>query len=133
MPRPVIGTIVRFGSYIQIRLQVIIISRKIDMRVALIISLIIAVAAVIFAIQNPGTIELVLGPYTMLVSTALVIIVTFGAGLLVGMLAGLPGRMRSRRRIRMLEHPPHEEETLDYRADSGPGYAEPYDRGRHDP
>ena len=111
------------------------------MRGALILSLIIAVAAVVFAIQNPGTVELVLGPYPVTTSKALVIILTFGAGVLVGMLAGLPGRIRHRRRLRTLEHQTREPETDVYGTGTdigtgtgtASGYTEPREHGRIKP
>jgi putative membrane protein len=72
------------------------------MRGALIISLLLAVAAAIFAIQNPDETSLNLGPYQITASTALVIIVTFVLGAVVGILASLPGRMRQRKKVKQL-------------------------------
>ena len=73
------------------------------MRAALIVSLLLAVAAAVFAIQNPNETSLNVGPYEITASTALVIIVTFILGTIVGILASLPGRMRQRKRVRQLE------------------------------
>lgn len=76
------------------------------MRVALIVSLLLAIAAAAFAMQNPNQTTLVLGPYEITASTALVIIVTFVLGALVGILASLGGRMRQERRRKRLAHTP---------------------------
>ncbi|HEX7071572.1 MAG TPA: LapA family protein [Rhodothermales bacterium] len=73
------------------------------MRGALIISLLLAVAAAVFAIQNPNETSLNIGPYEITASTALVIIGTFILGAIVGILASLPGRMRQRKRVKQLE------------------------------
>lgn len=81
------------------------------MRGALIVSLLLAIAAAVFAIQNPNETSLNVGPYEITASTALVIIVTFVLGVLVGILASLPGRMRQRKRVRHLERAPAGEPT----------------------
>lgn len=73
------------------------------MRIGLIFAIIIAVLAVIFAIQNPGYTALTLGPYALRVLTAVALIVAFGVGALVGMLLTLPASWRHRRRVRVLE------------------------------
>ncbi|HET6566947.1 MAG TPA: LapA family protein [Rhodothermales bacterium] len=73
------------------------------MRIGLLFAIIIAVLAVIFAIQNPGYTALSLGPYTIRVLTAVALIVAFGVGALVGMLLTLPSSWRHRRRARLLE------------------------------
>lgn len=73
------------------------------MRIGLIFAIIIAVVAVVFAIQNPGYTALSLGPYTVRVLTAVALIVAFGVGAVVGMLLTLPSSWRHRRRARILE------------------------------
>lgn len=82
------------------------------MRAALILSLIIAVLAVVFALQNAGYTDLRLGPYDFRASTALIVILSFGLGTLVGILVSFPPRIRSRRKIKALEHQLAEERTL---------------------
>ena len=85
------------------------------MRFALILSLLVAILAVVFALYNPAETEINLGPSYVLTSPlALVLIVTLLAGVLVGTLFSVPGRIRSSTRIRKLEkriaeletHPP---------------------------
>ena len=73
------------------------------MRVTLIVSLIIAILAVIFALQNPGLITVKLGPFESEHSKALVLIVTFALGALVGILVMLPRFLKDRKRIRTLK------------------------------
>lgn len=73
------------------------------MRFTLILSLLIAVLAVVFALQNPQFMEVNLLFTSTEGSTALVLIVTFALGVLVGLLSTLPGRLRDRRRIKALE------------------------------
>lgn len=74
------------------------------MRFSLILSLLIAILAVVFALQNPQSMEahlFFLGSTQG--STALILIVTFGLGVLVGLLSTLPARLRDRRRIRSMQ------------------------------
>jgi len=73
------------------------------MRFALVFSLLIAVIAVVFALQNPQMMEVNLLFVDTQGSTALVLIITFGIGVLVGLLSALPSRVRDRRKIRSLE------------------------------
>ncbi len=73
------------------------------MRIFLILALLIAVAAVVFALQNPGEMTIHVGPYISTGSTALVLLVTFAIGALVGTLAGIPGRWAAGRRARAAE------------------------------
>ncbi|SHK06413.1 LapA family protein [Rhodothermus profundi] len=68
----------------------------------LILSLLLAILAVMFALQNPGYVTLRFGPYQTEQSTALVVLVSFALGVLVGILASVPGRLRSAREIRQL-------------------------------
>lgn len=73
------------------------------MRFALILSILLAVLAVIFALQNPDSTYVNLGMWRLEGSTALVLIVTFGIGVLVGLLATLPSLIRRNRRVKTLE------------------------------
>ena len=103
------------------------------MRSALIISLLLALAAAIFAIQNPGFTELNLGPWQVSASTALVIIVTFVAGVLVGILASLPSRVRSRKRVRSLEKSIADEKTTPHQAEPQAEYVPESERRSTEP
>ena len=73
------------------------------MRASLILSLVLAIVAVLFALQNPAPIDVKLGPFDLYGSTALVLMVTFGIGVLVGILAAVPSLMKRRKRVRELE------------------------------
>lgn len=70
------------------------------MRIALVFSLLLAVLAVLFALQNPQTIRVNFILYETSGSAALVLIVTFAIGVLVGLLSTLPGRIRDRRQLK---------------------------------
>lgn len=73
------------------------------MRFALILSLVLSILAVVFALQNPAPIDVNLGPFELYGSTALILMVTFGIGVLVGILAAVPSLMKRRKRVRALE------------------------------
>lgn len=73
------------------------------MRFTLVLSLLIAILAVVFALQNPQMMEVNLLFMETQGSTALVLIVTFGLGVLVGLMSTLPGRIRDRRTVKSLE------------------------------
>lgn len=73
------------------------------MRVALVFSLLLAVLAVVFALQNPQQMDVNLLFIETRGSTALVLIVTFSIGVLVGLLSTLPSRIRNRRQISKLK------------------------------
>lgn len=73
------------------------------MRASLIIAIIIALLAVVFALQNPDVVQVRFGPLEMFGSTALVILITFAIGVLTGILAAVPGRIRASRRAKKLE------------------------------
>ncbi len=77
------------------------------MRFALILALVIAVVAVVFALQNPAEIPVRLGPYIVTGSTAIILLTTLGIGVIVGMLAAAPGGWAARRRARKLEKELH--------------------------
>lgn len=84
------------------------------MRASLIFSLIIAVIAIIFALQNPQMIEVNLLFVETQGSAALVLIVTFGLGVVVGLLSTLPGRLRARKELKKLK------QRLEGPSDAGP-------------
>ncbi len=73
------------------------------MRFTLIISLLLAVLAVIFALQNPEEITVALGPFEIYGSTALVLIITLALGVLVGILAMIPSKLKSRKQVKTLK------------------------------
>jgi putative membrane protein len=73
------------------------------MRFGLLFSLILAILAVIFALQNPQPMDVNLLFFETEGSTALVLILTFGFGVLVGLLSSLPGRLRARRKLKALK------------------------------
>ena len=80
------------------------------MRIALIFSLVLAILAVVFALQNPQVAEVNLFGGVVTGSTALILIVTFAIGVVVGVLAALPGWISNRRKVNRLrkqiaEHP----------------------------
>jgi len=73
------------------------------MRLGLVFSLILAIFAVVFALQNPQTMDVNLLFFQTQGSTALVLIVTFGFGVLVGLLSTLPKQIRTRRKLSELQ------------------------------
>ena len=72
------------------------------MRFTLIISLLLAVLAVLFALQNPEQMDVEFGPFDVTSSTALILIVTFALGALVGLLAMVPSRLKQRKEVKVL-------------------------------
>ena len=73
------------------------------MRFGLLFSLVLAILAVIFALQNPQPMDVNLLFFETEGSTALVLILTFGFGVVVGLLSSLPGRIRARRELKALK------------------------------
>lgn len=73
------------------------------MRLGLVSSLVLAVVAVIFALQNPQSMDVNLVFFEVEGSTALVLILTFGFGVIVGLLSTLPDRLRDRWKLNQLE------------------------------
>ena len=73
------------------------------MRFTLIISLLLAILAVVFALQNPQQATVDLFTTTFQGSTALILIVTFAIGVLVGILGAIPGWLRNRRKVNSLQ------------------------------
>jgi len=73
------------------------------MRLGLILSLFLAILAVIFALQNPQNMDVTLLFFQTRGSTALVLILTFGFGVVVGLLSMLPKQLRTRRKLKKLQ------------------------------
>lgn len=73
------------------------------MRFGIILSLLLAILAVVFALLNPQPMEVDLLFVSTEGSTALVLILTFGLGVTVGLLSSLPGRFRARRQLKTLQ------------------------------
>lgn len=73
------------------------------MRFGLIFSLILAILAVIFALLNPQPMDVNLILFETSGSTALILILTFGFGVLVGVLSTLPKQLRTRRKLKELQ------------------------------
>ncbi len=73
------------------------------MRLALILSLLIALVAVAFAFSNPDVTTINLIWYEIRSPLAVVLIVTLLAGLLIGTLGAVPARLRHRAHIKRLE------------------------------
>jgi putative membrane protein len=69
------------------------------MRIFLLIALLIALIAVIFALQNTQVVSINFLAWTFQSSIALEMIITLIAGVLVGILAMLPGSIRSQLQI----------------------------------
>jgi putative membrane protein len=69
------------------------------MRIFLLIALLIALIAVIFALQNTQVVSITFLAWTFQSSIALEMIVTLIAGVLVGILAMLPASIRSRLQV----------------------------------
>lgn len=73
------------------------------MNFALVFSLLIAIVAVVFAFQNPQTMSVrFLGYESADASTALVLLITFGLGLLTGWFGAIPARLRASSEARAL-------------------------------
>jgi putative membrane protein len=69
------------------------------MRIFLLIALIIALIAVIFALQNTQVVSITFLAWTFQSSIALEMVVTLIAGVLVGILAMLPASIRSQLQV----------------------------------
>jgi uncharacterized integral membrane protein len=67
---------------------------------ALILSFILAVLVALFAVQNAGPVTLRFGFWSLETSLVVVILVAAAAGAAMASLAGLPGWIRDRRRLR---------------------------------
>ncbi|PQJ33971.1 hypothetical protein BSZ35_04510 [Salinibacter sp. 10B] len=97
------------------------------MRFGLIFSLLLAIVAVIFALQNPQPMDVNLLFFQTEGSTALVLILTFGFGVVVGLLSSLPGRIRARRELKALKKQRSSSETSSSAASSSPNAPSPSD------
>ncbi len=73
------------------------------MRAVLIVLVIVLGLVAAFAVQNPGIVTVKFLHLSAATSVLVIIVVSFGAGLLAGYLAGLPASFRRARRIRELE------------------------------
>lgn len=73
------------------------------MRLGLIFSLLLAIVAVIFALQNPQNMDVNLLFFKTRGSTALILMVTFCFGVVVGLLTMLPKQFRIRRELKKLQ------------------------------
>lgn len=73
------------------------------MRTGLILSLLLAILAVIFALQNPQSMDVNLLFFETQGSTALILILAFGLGVVVGVLSTLPKQLRTRRKLKELQ------------------------------
>ena len=73
------------------------------MRFALVLALLLALGAVVFALQNPAEMTVRIGPWIYSGSTAIILILTFGSGVLTAFLASVPGRWSSARQIKLLQ------------------------------
>ena len=73
------------------------------MRMVLVLLVVVMGIVAAFAIQNPGIVTLQFFHLSANTSVLVVIIVAFGAGVLVGFLPGIPTSFRRKRRIRELE------------------------------
>lgn len=62
--------------------------------------LIVAILALVFALSNPGYVTLRFGPYQTEQSTALVVLLSFLLGVLVGLLTIMPAYLKRTREIR---------------------------------
>ncbi|MGA6992707.1 MAG: LapA family protein [Candidatus Deferrimicrobiaceae bacterium] len=73
------------------------------MRLILIILIVLLGGVAMFAIQNPGIVSVRFLNYYADTSILVVIVASFGVGVLVGLLPGIPTAFRRNRRIRELE------------------------------
>jgi uncharacterized integral membrane protein len=69
----------------------------------LIILVVLLGVVAMFAIQNPGIVTVRFLNYSGDTSILVVIVASFGVGVLVGLLPGIPATLRRKRRIRELE------------------------------
>ncbi len=73
------------------------------MRASLIVALIVAILAVVFALQNPHMTSLAVGPFSMQGSVALVTLITFALGVITGVLVSMPSVYRARKAAKKKE------------------------------
>lgn len=80
-------------------------------RFAMVSALVLLVVAILFALQNTQPIRVNLLFASTEGSAALVLVFTFILGVLVGVLALVPARLRDRRRIKQLQSNTGEQQT----------------------
>lgn len=73
------------------------------MRLTLVLLILVMGLVAAFAIQNPGIVTLRFFHLSAETSIPVIIVAAFGAGVLVGLLPGIPAAFRRKRRIRELE------------------------------
>ena len=73
------------------------------MRAVLVLLVIVLALVAAFAVQNPGIVTVRFLHLSGETSLLVIIVLSFGAGLLAGWLAGIPVSFRRTRRIRALE------------------------------
>ena len=73
------------------------------MRAALLLIIVLLSLVAAFAVQNPGILTVHFLHFSGSTSLLVVIVLAFGAGVLVGLLCGIPASMRRGRRVRELE------------------------------
>ena len=73
------------------------------MRFALILSLLLAIVAVLFALQNTEMVTIQLFGYQITSQLAIVLITTMLSGVVIGVLAGAPSRLAASARARRAE------------------------------
>ena len=72
------------------------------MRAALLIIVLLLALVAAFAVQNPGILAVRFFHLSWSTSLLVVIVVAFGAGVLVGLLCGMPASIRRGRKVREL-------------------------------
>ncbi len=73
------------------------------MRAVLIVLVLVLAVVAAFAVQNPGVVTVRFVHLSAETSLLVIIVFSFGAGILAGWLAGVPASFRRARRIRELE------------------------------
>ena len=81
------------------------------MRFTLFVSLLLSILAVLFALQNPGVMDVNVLGFAYTGSKALVLITTFAVGVFVGALATIPAYFRNRRKVSSLQKTIADERT----------------------
>ena len=99
------------------------------MRFGLIFSLLLAILAVIFALQNPQPMDVNLLVFQTQGSTALVLILTLGLGVLVGILSMLPKQLRTRKELKKLRNEQKAGSSSDASADAPNSSSRPFPAG----
>jgi len=96
------------------------------MRSVLILLVLVMGLVAAFAIQNPGIVTVQFFTVSASTSVLVIIVVAFGAGVLVGFLPGIPSAFRRRKQIRELESAlAKEKQKPGHLPDSSPPPADP--------